>query len=193
MGVVLSTGATSVPAIDGAIGDASVNASWFDTLTFKGPIQGETVQYLLTATVAGSMTCGGETSGSASFQISWGQATTLYFSDDNCSGKLAGKQSAIATFEVGQSQTIGGQLLSSVRAIAGNGCCGSYTLVSENDLNAGDTFALTITPITPGASYISASGTNYSVPEPSSFLLLAVGLAFVFVVTPISRRLSPAG
>ena len=70
MGVVLSTGATSAPAINGAIGDASVNANWWDTLTFTGPIQGETVQYRLTAKVAGSMTCSGETAGSASFQFS---------------------------------------------------------------------------------------------------------------------------
>ena len=153
MGVVLSSGATSIPAINGAVGGASVNASWWDTLTFTAPVQGETVQYRLTATVHGSMTCGGETGGTASFQISWGQATTLYFSDDNCSGKLAGTQSAIATFAAGQSATIGGLLLSSVRAEAGNGCCGSYILASENNLDAGDTFALTITPLTPGASY----------------------------------------
>jgi PEP-CTERM motif len=195
VGVNLATKASSTPLIDGAIASASFNASWFDTLTITGPFQGDPVQFRFTASVAGSMTCAGETSGSVSYTISWGQATTLNFSDDNCSNQLAGKQSAVITSSVGQQLTIGGLIISGVRAVAGNGCCGSYTLTSEQDLSAGDTFSLFITPITPGASYISASGTDYAsvIPEPSSLLLAAIGLAFVFVLTPVSRRVSRAG
>jgi hypothetical protein len=136
------------------------------------------------------MTCNGETAGNAFYQISWGQATTISFSDDNCSNLLAGKQNAIITVSVGQQLTIGGEILSAARAIAGNDYGGAEHLTAENDISAGDTFSLFITPLTPGASYISASGTDYApaVPEPSSLLLAATGLAVVYALTPVLRR-----
>jgi hypothetical protein len=68
VGVQLATKASSTPLIDGAIADASVNASWWDTLTITGPFPGDQVQFLLTAGIAGSMTCKGETSGNVSYQ-----------------------------------------------------------------------------------------------------------------------------
>ena len=175
----LATKATSTPLIDGAIADASINASWWDTLKITGSSQGETVQLQLTGGIAGSMSCSGETARSASYSVSWGQANGLNFSDDNCSSKLAGKQSAVLTLTVGQQVTIGGLILSSARAVAGNGCCGSYTLTSGNDVTAPDTFSLTITPLTPGAGYTSASGADYAsgVPEPSIWAMMLIGFA----------------
>jgi PEP-CTERM motif len=185
VGVNLATKASSTPLIDGAEASASVNASWFDTLTITGPFQGDLVQFRLTGGIAGSMSCNGETGGNVFYQVSWGQATTISFSDNNCSNPLAGKQTAVITVSVGQQLIIGGEILSTVEAIAGN-CCAS----SEQDVSAGDTFSLFIAPITPGASFISASGTDYasSVPEPSSMLLAATGLAVVFVLKPVTRR-----
>jgi PEP-CTERM motif len=184
VGVNLTTKASSTPLIDGAEANASVNASWFDTLAITGPFQGDPVQFRLTASIAGSMTCNGETAGNVFYQVSWGQATTISFSDDNCSNKLAGTQNAVITVSVGQQLVIGGEILSTARAIAGN-CCSP----SEQDVSAGDTFSLFITPLTPGASYTSASGTDYAsaVPEPSSLLLAATGLA-VFYALSFRRR-----
>jgi PEP-CTERM motif len=189
VGVNLATRASSTPLIDGAIASASFNASWFDTLTITGPSQGEPIQFELTASIAGSMTCGGETSGSVFYSISWGQATTIDFSDDNCSNKLAGTQHAVIDVSVGQQLTIGGLIISGVRAVAGNGCCGSYTLTSEQDLTAGNTFSLFITPLTPGASFISASGTDYAaVPEPSTWAMLVLGFTGLGVTGWRRRR-----
>jgi len=184
VGVNLETKATSTPLIDGAIADASVNASWFDTLTITGPSQGAPVQFELTGGIAGSMSCGGETAGNVFYQVSWGQATTISFSDNNCSNPLAGKQNAIITVSVGQKLIIGGEILSSARAIAGNTIDGKEILTSENDVSAPDTFSLVIKSLTPGASYISAAGADYAsaTPEPSTWAMLIVsfaGLAFV--------------
>jgi hypothetical protein len=183
VGVQLVTKAQSTSLIDGAIADSSVNASWWDTIKITGPSLGETAQFRLIGGIAGSMTCNGETAGNVSYSISWGQANGLNFSDDNCSNKLAGTQTALLTTTVGQQVTLGGLILSSARAVAGN----SF-LTSENDVSAGDTFSLFITPITPGVSYISASGADYappasSIPEPSSWLLMVTGFGALCSLT----------
>jgi hypothetical protein len=69
-------------------------------------------------------------------------------------------------------------------ACAGGAICGPpYTATDSESANASHTASLTVTDLTPGTSFTTASGFNYAatpstVPEPSSLLCLLTGLAW---------------
>jgi hypothetical protein len=192
-GVQLETSATSTPLIDGAIAKANAGTHWFDTLIFTGR-QGQLLRYRFTESINGSMTCTGETDGDVSFDVSWGNGS-FSTTDHHCLSPLGSKNQATVTFLAGSLVLVQGDVSAQAVAVAGNNIADEEILSSQN-VSAGDTFSLFITPITPGASYISASGHDYappSIPEPSSLLLMATSLAVVFVFAPVSRRVTRAG
>jgi hypothetical protein len=92
------------------------------------------------------------------------------------SGSINTTLSGTLTFSAGQQIQLGLYLFSRT---------GSYNLIGvpnniQTEFNAGDTAYFTLTPVTPGAGFTTASGLDYAsapaVPEPSSAATLLTGL-----------------
>jgi PEP-CTERM motif len=186
----LATSANSTQLIDGAVAKAADSGRWYDTVTITGP-PNTPLNYTVFAGMDGSMTCQGETFGSVNYGISYSvngfSLGTGSFSDNNCDTPFDQSQKLVLTAYDGEQVKISAGVVATAVAIAGNhyGDPLEYHLSAENNIDASDTFSFFITPITPGASYISASGYDYSIPgtpEPSTWAMLIVGFAGLGIV-----------
>jgi hypothetical protein len=157
--------------------DSSMTAHWFDTLVFGGAPIGTPESWTVTSTflsfVLGATYLPGPVNGA--------QATySLSLSSGNCnvqiqvdqatpSSGLDNVQTCVLQVVSGESIRVDGQL--SMDAIGTTQYGLNYS--SNASISVADP-AFFLDPITPGATYVSASGASYaSTPEPGSFWLAA--------------------
>ena len=174
-GVVSATG-TAGPIANG--GFAVFDGNWDDTLTVTSSTlaAGTTVDLLFTMAYNFSTTCSGANgSPFAEAEFETGsqdvplQFVTASTSDPSCNQKSAGTQTLNVVTFVGATTGVLG--FSSLFAAAGEGSSGQADAPVDYFIDSE----------TPGASYTTASETNYStsiptVPEPSSLVTLTFGL-----------------
>jgi len=149
------------------------NIQWADTITISGLPAGTPVDIMLTNALNSDTSISGDGQTSIVSQLSWsGQELTLTNAQGADDGLIT--QSAIVSTVSGATFQFFSDLSLDVNAFA-TGDADSATG------DASDTARTYITVLTPGASYTTASGATYdsaNVPEPRSFLLVGVALAF---------------
>jgi hypothetical protein len=178
--------------------DSSMTAAWFDTLVFGGAPVGTPESFEVTSTflsnLRGATYLPGPVNGA---QITY----SLSLSSGNCSADLPTIQvnqttpssglNIVQTCRLnvlsGDTVVVEGQL--SMDAIGTTQYGLNYSASASIGTDAYFTDpAFFLDPITPGATYTSASGMNYaSVPEPGSVVLIGSGL---MVIAILRKRLS---
>lgn len=170
-----------------AAGSAEFDGTWVDELTVTSNTlaAGEPVElaFLLSADL--NLTCSDSGQASVSAVASMtGSIFSAQLSDQVCNSAFKQSQTLTVLTNVGATIPIQGQL-NLVTSAAG---LNELTVSSSIDPSA----QVFIDSLTPGASYTTASGTNYSspahVPEPSSLLLLGSELLALLGVSRVATR-----
>lgn len=192
----------------GGSGYAATDAyeGWTDSLTIgpgSGPMQFLVVMDLEgTVSAAGDPTTGGDSQNQAGFQASGSGSTAVMLYEDPCqknsngvtqgcgAGWMAAPtvETGILTANPGETVSLSGYVSSVVSAAGGvvsyrcgvNNCLAVYSSGALADFS--NTAIFGVIPITPGATYTSASGTDYDIPEPATLPLAVVGLAALISV-----------
>lgn len=199
---------------NGSGGDKiSVIEAFTDTLTFIAPTINTTtpLSFRLTMVPMGALSTFAQSQGG--FPYAFASVTTgmsiaganleEYICSNNggscgSSSTVPGAVSQIVTVYAGQQYTLDGLLVGQAEAdgLSSLQCTGQYG-INENcgvtnygasaDILFADTVNFYVQPLTPGASYITASGQMYSptsnisaTPEPASFWLFATGILGTF-------------
>lgn len=176
---------TTIPrAVFPIAGEGEFSGSWGDTLDITSstlPV-GTPVDLLFTLNYAASLECSGtaHVNVAIGFTASAGGAA-IQADDDTCNSILNGTQNIIVATEVGTDLNIAGTLSLVAQALA---------VTNDGESTAGvdpPSAAFFIDSETPGATYTAASGYTYfsptasTVPEPSSIVMLLLGLFAVAV------------
>jgi hypothetical protein len=183
-----SNTATAAPS-EGS-GYNGTNLSWYDTFHFSGPA-GQTGQYLINYSLDGPITVtGNDDVFDLVNDLFINENGTLSLPDLGFTGGSIGEcglgpctGSVLISAAAGETDTLGEELelRNDIGAVNGSEA-GSLTVDDSN------TATFTVTPLTPGFGYTTASGLSYApasttaVPEPSSVALLLAGIGFLLVM-----------
>lgn len=164
-------------AVLGGNASATGEADFFDTLTVTGPPGSVgTFQFTLSVDPIFPTVLNGGSNASISASLTANGISSVFnvfATSPPPASELSSPSPFTVTVPVGQTITIFGQLI-----------VGDVAELGGTDSDASDPYQVFIAPLTPGDGYVSASGviyptgpgTNGTVPEPPSLLLLGTGL-----------------
>lgn len=155
------------------------DVGWYDTITVAGLASGTPVELLITAALDSSINApSGASYAYSQFQLSSSQVQAA-----NIGGTSNGLISQSVAVD-----TASGATLSLIATLLGEAVVNNLTQSESASVDASDTADFYITVLTPGATYTSASGLDYTAPVPEPASLGLTGGAILAIWVAIQKR-----